>query len=232
MDQIEREAMDFDVVIVGAGPAGLSAAIRLKQIDADLNVVVLEKGSEPGAHILSGAIMDPRALTELIEDEGVTARAIRIAGSTRESFTVNETDTRPLAARYENAPVDEIPFDGMALDEDYDRVFELFPRLKERQHTEAGVMSGGEQQMLTLCRTLMGDPDLIIMSGTRRTVFEARAGALRRLSQRWPMAIGGRGATPSVAAVIGADRLPEHLRDSAEFLLTSRDQYRRPAAGQ
>lgn len=76
------------------------------------------------------------------------------------------------------------------------------------------------------------DPDLIIMSGTRRTVFEARAGALRRLSQRWPMAIGGRGATPSVAAVIGADRLPEHLRDSAEFLLTSRDQYRRPAAGQ
>lgn len=76
------------------------------------------------------------------------------------------------------------------------------------------------------------DPDLIIMSGTRRTVFEARAGALRRLSQRWPMAIGGRGATPSVAAVIGADRLPEQLRDSAEFLLTSRDQYRRPAAGQ
>ena len=68
MDQIEREAMDFDVVIVGAGPAGLSAAIRLKQIDADLNVVVLEKGSEVGAHILSGAVLDPGALTRLIPD--------------------------------------------------------------------------------------------------------------------------------------------------------------------
>jgi len=63
-----REAMDFDVVIVGAGPAGLAAAIHLKQLDADLNVVVVEKGSAVGAHILSGVVIDPIGLDRLLPD--------------------------------------------------------------------------------------------------------------------------------------------------------------------
>src|SRR5262245_41543104 len=68
----ERESMEFDVVIVGAGPGGLAAAIRLKQLasekDKDVSVVVLEKGSEVGAHILSGAVIDPVALDRLLPD--------------------------------------------------------------------------------------------------------------------------------------------------------------------
>src|SRR6202012_584969 len=71
-EDVQRESMEYGVVVVGAGPSGLAAAIRLKQLAAEagseLSVCVLEKGSEVGAHILSGAVLEPRALNELIPD--------------------------------------------------------------------------------------------------------------------------------------------------------------------
>ena len=68
MSDAPREAMEFDVVVVGAGPSGLAAAIRLKQLAPEASVCVVEKASEVGAHILSGAVVEPRSLTELIAD--------------------------------------------------------------------------------------------------------------------------------------------------------------------
>ena len=80
-----RESMEFDVVIVGAGPSGLAAAIRLKQLNADLTIVVVEKGSEVGAHILSGAVIDPVSLDKLVPDIRKTAELVsEISAACRE----------------------------------------------------------------------------------------------------------------------------------------------------
>jgi electron-transferring-flavoprotein dehydrogenase len=87
----ERESMEFDVLVVGAGPSGLAAAIRLKQVSPDLSVCVVEKGSEVGAHILSGAVLEPRALDELLPDWRDAPPALTTAVTEDHFFLLTES---------------------------------------------------------------------------------------------------------------------------------------------
>ncbi len=97
---MERESMEFDVLIVGAGPAGLAAAIRLKQLAAETNrevsVCLIEKGAEIGAHVLSGAVMDPRALTELFHDWKERGAPLKTPVTEDRLILLNETGGRMI----------------------------------------------------------------------------------------------------------------------------------------
>jgi len=94
-----RESMEFDVVIVGAGPSGLAAAIRLKQLNADLTIVVVEKGSEVGAHILSGAVIDPGPLDKLVPDWRTDADCpLKTQVTTDKFFWMTKSAAIPLPA--------------------------------------------------------------------------------------------------------------------------------------
>ncbi len=94
----DRESMEFDVVIVGAGPSGLSCAIKLKQINPELSVCILEKGSEVGAHLLSGAVFETRALDELIPDWRDKGAPLKVEAKKDRFLFLSETKAFPMPA--------------------------------------------------------------------------------------------------------------------------------------